>query len=743
MPVAIDSAAPTWFRPCLPARRRRLAAAVSMAALMSATGAFAQSAAPGATVRLEEIVVDAHADRTASSGEAQARRRLDATAGGTAVVATESLAGKANVSIADTLNAIPGVVASSFLGGNDQPKIHIRGSGQQTNPVERGLLMLQDGLPINRADGSYIVGLIDPRRADFLEVYRGYTANRLGATVLGGAINFVSPTGSSAPGAEIAVEGGGFGDIRTSIQGGARKDNLDALVQYSYSHRDGYRDWNESERHNFNFNAGAKINEYVSTRFFAGYTKLGFEVPGPLSWNRMQADPTQAAPGPQAGGTDAGPNALRDKPRRDTEQFRVGSRTTATWDAHVVDAAFGYTYTDDVFRFPIATGFRLTEGGDFTTSLRYAYAPDKTAALPLFEATAMYVVGSADRLYANNINGNQTNTYGTNKLDADTLSLWSGFNVPIGALTVSPAIAYMHATRDNTDTFGATSWTYYSNTSAGVATPAGSATARNTSFSRSYDAFNPSLAFTYDLGPKNTVFAAVSRSFEAPTFDDLIEATGGNPNKSPNGFKTPDLKGQSATTTEIGWRGQLGRFAWDVTTYYSWIDDELIRLTDGAAAWTINADKTRHFGVELGGSVKITDQVSARITYAYQDFRFVDDPLYGNNRIAGAPRNFVLTALRYTHNPQWWVEGELQWVPDDIPVDNANTMFSQDWIIANLRTRYAFNAQYSAFAEVRNVFDANYAVSTLTVGKASNPATQAAFLPGDGRSFYVGASAKF
>jgi iron complex outermembrane receptor protein len=745
MPVTVESAALLRSRPRLSARRRGLVAAVSVAALTTATGAFAQSAAPGATVQLEEIVVDAQGERApASAGEAQARRRLDATAGGTAVVATESLAGKADLSIADTLNTVPGVVATSFLGGNDQPKIHIRGSGQQTNPVERGLLMLQDGLPINRADGSYIVGLIDPRQADFIEVFRGYTANRLGATVLGGAVNFVSPTGSQAPGAAISVEGGSHGDVRTSVQGGARKDDLDALVQYSFSHRDGYRAWNESERSNFNFNGGAKINEHISTRVFVGYTDLGFEVPGPLSWNRMKADPTQAAPGPiviGGVGTEPGPNALRDRPRRDTEQFRVGSRTTATYDAHVFDAAFGYTHTDDTFRFPVASGYRFTEGGDFTTSLRYAYAPDKTAALPLFEATAMYVTGSADRLYANNLRGTQTTAFGSNDLSADTLSLWSGFNVPLGAATVSPAISYMRAGRDNTDTFGGAARPRITNANAANGAPA-LAPGSNTSFSRSYDAFNPSLALTYQLAPKNIVFAAVSRSYEAPTFDDLIEATGGQPNTSPTGFLTPDLKGQSATTIEAGWRGEAGRFAWDTVVYYSWIDDELIRLTDGSLNTTMNADKTTHFGVELGGGVKITDKVSARLTYTYQDFRFADDPVYGDNRIAGAPHHFLISALRYTHDAHWWVEGEVMWVPDDIPVDNANTLFSQDWAIVNLRGRYAFNAQYSAFAEIRNLFDENYAVSTLTLGRASR-ADQAAFLPGDGRSFYVGATARF
>lgn len=752
-PISRRSPTPVHVLPLLPTSRARgqvplprraLLAAVSVTALMTATGAFAQSAAPGSSVTLDELVVEAQGDRAGTPGtttEAEARRRLEATPGGTAVVDQRQLAGRADVSIADSLNIVPGVIATSFLGGNDQPKIHIRGSGLQSNPTERGLLILQDGLPLNRADGSYIVGLIDPRMADFFEVYRGYTANRLGATVLGGAINFVSPTGSGSPGVEVGVEGGSFGYVRTQVQGGARKDNLDAFVQYSYGQRDGYRDWNSSDRIIFNANAGAKLSDNVSTRVFAGYTDLGFEIPGPLSWNRMKADPTQAAPGPTVVNgvtTEAGPNAVRDKPRRDTEQARVGSRTTATFGANVFDLAIGYTHTDDTFRFPVGSGYRITNGGDFTTSLRYAYRPDAAAVLPLFETTAMYVVGNADRTYANNLRGIRTTNFGSNVLDADTLSVWSGFNVPVDAFTISPAISYMRATRDNLDTWGRAQRP----TVNAVTGATGAVAATDTSFSRSYDAWNPSLALLYNVSPNNVVFAAVSRTYEAPTFDDLIEASGGTPNTSPTGFSTPDLKGQSAVTAETGFRGNWDRFAWDVVTYYSWIENELIRTTNvSGAVSTTNADRTRHFGIELGGSVRITDALTARITYTFQDFRFWNDVLYGDNRIAGAPRHFLNTALRYTVNPQLWVEGEVQWVPDDTPVDNANTLFSEAFAIMNLRSQYKYDANWSGFAEVRNVFNTNYAASTLTVGRATS--TQAAFLPGDGRGVYGGIKARF
>ncbi|NVO16741.1 MAG: TonB-dependent receptor [Rhodoplanes sp.] len=745
-------------------------AAVSAAALVAAAGwaptaAFAQSAAPASTVTLDELVVEAPRERaparpgagtgasgppgpsapaapTESTAEAEARRRLAATPGGTAVVDQRQLAGRADVSIADSLNIVPGVIATSFLGGNDQPKIHIRGSGLQSNPTERGILILQDGLPLNRADGSYIVGLIDPRMADFFEVYRGYTANRLGATVLGGAINFVSPTGSGSPGVETSVEGGSFGYVRTQVQGGARKDNLDAFVQYSYGQRDGYRAWDGSDRIIFNANAGAKINENISTRVFVGYTDLGFEVPGPLSWARMKAFPTQAAPGPivvNGVATEAGPNAVRDKPRRDTEQARLGSRTTATFGANVLDLAVGFTHTDDTFRFPVGSGYRITDGGDFTTSLRYAYRPDAAAALPLFETTAMYVVGSAERTYANNLRGWRTTNFGSNTLDADTLSVWSGFNVPVDAFTISPAISYMRATRDNLDTWG----NALRPTVNAVTGATGAVAATNTSFSRSYDAWNPSLALLYTFAPGNVAFAAVSRTYEAPTFDDLIEASGGTPNTSPTGFLTPNLKGQSAVTAETGFRGSHDRFTWDVVTYYSWLTNELIRTTNIAGALsTTNADRTTHFGIELGGSVRIADDLTARLTWTYQNFRFANDALYGDNRIAGAPQHFVNAALRYTVNPKLWVEGEVQWVPDGVPVDNANTLFTQGFAVVNLRSHYKYDATWSGFAEVRNLFNENYAVSSLTIGRAVR-SDQAVFLPGDGRGLYAGVKARF
>ena len=523
------------------------------ALLIAPDAAQAQSAAAGSTVTLDEVVVEGAAGQgtggaaaggtTAVTPEAEARRRLEATPGATAVVGAEQLVGKADVTIADALNSVPGVIASAFLGGNDQPKIHIRGSGLQTNPTERGLLMLQDGLPINRADGSYVVGLIDARLADFIEVFRGYTANRLGAQTLGGALNFVSPTGSQKPGVEIDAEAGSFGYAMTTRQrrhppGQSRclrpgelfhPRRLSRLERLP-AHQCRLQCRRQAERHRLDPRllrlhrsrlpgAGAAVAPAVRDRPHPGRARAGCP------------------------GINAGPNSVRDQPRRDTAQTRGGSRTTASFGDSMFDVAFGYAWTDDTFRFPIGTGYRDTTGGDFTTTLRYAYQPDKSAALPLFEANALYVVGAAGRDYFINNQGAQSLQYGSNDFDAASLSVGAGFNVPVGAFTLSPAIAYQRATRDSADTYDPSTrprLVYNQNTGKWIWS---TRPATDTSFSRAYDAWTPSLGLSWHPATGQTMFAAMSRSFEAPTFDDLLEPTGGSPNASPIGFLTPDLQG--------------------------------------------------------------------------------------------------------------------------------------------------------------------------------------------------------
>ncbi len=716
----------------------------------------AQSAAPGSQVEMQTVVV---VGERLSPSEV-VRERVEALPGGGAVLDREEFADSARPTVSRALASVPGVVVQEFFGGNDQPRIQIRGSGLQQNPVERGVLVLQDGLPINRADGSYIVGFANPKQAESIEVYRGYLANRLGATVLGGALNFASPTGWQRPGTTASASVGSFGHRSLGLRSGGQWDKVDGLFEVDVNRRDGFRDYNDSERVSVGGNVGFAVSENVSSRLFVRYTDLGFDVAGPLTKSGLKANPRRVHTGPQVtptGPINPGPNVIRDRPRRDARQFIIGSRTSVTRDAHLIDFGVGYSHTDDTFRFPVSSGVRSTEGGDFTAVVRYAYGPGENT-LPLFETTAQYTIGSADRRYAINQAGRSGATFGDSDLDASTLSLFAGLNIEVlPKWTLSPSISYSHAKRENDDRFAlATRPTIaFAPPNPTVSLPNGAVPTQSTSYSRSYDEWSPSLALSFRPDPTQTIFAAVSRSFEPPTHDDLIATIGGTPNSSPGrpnpgapfaaapAFSTPDLDAQTATTVEAGWRTRTERYAWEAITYWSWVDNELLSLRDvtGASLGAINADKTIHFGIELGGSTRLTDRLAASAAYTYQDFRFDDDPIRGDNRLAGAPPHMLFASLRFDATPQSTIQGAVRWSPRKTPVDNMNTLYVDPYAVVDVRAEYRISPKLAVFGEVTNLFDKTYASSSLVVDQARPD--QAAFLPGDGRGFYVGVSASF
>ncbi|MFV0476373.1 MAG: TonB-dependent receptor family protein [Parahaliea sp.] len=721
-------------------------------AFMTPTLVLAQSATPGTTV-LEEVIVSAHRDTLTT--------RISALAGGAALIVTDDIPETANLSVSRALATTPGVIVQDFFGGNDQPRIQIRGSGLQQNPVERGVLVLENGLPINRADGSYVVGLANPAMADSIEVYRGYLANRLGATVLGGALNFISPTGRSAPGGRLAISGGSFEQVTTLGQYGWQNDKTDALLQFDFNRRDGYRDYNESERTRLGGNIGLQLNDNVNIRFFSNYTDLEFDVVGPLSKTQMKDDPEAVHQGPTIsadGMMNPGPNVIRDQPRRKAEQWLVGTRASGHFGAHIVDLALGYSGSDDSFRFPISSGVRETKSDDITSALRYAYKPDNTSTLPLVEITAQYSTGSADRDYFLNQSGSKGARFGTNELEADTTSLSINLHIPLGRnVTLSPVLAYSDASRDNDDLYRLPTrpTIAYNPAQPDMQLPNGAVPTLSNSYNFDYDGWSPALGVNWQVNDSNMLFAAASRSFEPPTHDDLLATVNGTPFSSagrpapPNpalaaaAFATADLKAQRATTVETGWRGSQGIWRWDGTLYYAWVDDELLSLRDlsGVALASANADETRHLGAEMALTAQFTSELQVQMVYNYQDFRFHNDSQRDDKRLAGAPRHWMYLSANYAFNRQWSAAANLRWVMEKYPVDNMNTLYNDDYAIFGLRSDYVFSERLSFFIEASNLFDENYASSTLIVDQARPD--QAAFLPGDGRAFYTGLRMQF
>jgi len=737
---------------------RELLAGIAAIAMVSGAAATAQETEdePPAEREMDVIVVYGERPSLTNDPTALSRARLSEIAGATAVIGPDERLGEANLSVADAIGGAPGVITQNFFGGNDQVRIQIRGSGLQQNPTQRGVLLLQDGLPLSRADGSYIVSSLEPDASNTIEIYRGATGARMGAATLGGAVNFISLTGRDAQDTRIAVEGGSFGTVTGRAAYGNQFGPWDVRGTVVSGSRDGFREpFNDSDRTAVLVNSGYRFSEALEARFYIDYVDLGFDVTGPLTATALENDPRGVHPGPTVtpnpGGmppflvSEPGPNVPRDMPRRDAEKLRLSARTTYIDGLNEIDVGATYADTDEAFRFPVSAGVRDTEGYDVALDARYTRYAQGEAAVPVLELSAHYIAGDHDRRYFHNEFGSTGALFSDNSLSAETLSL-NAFGTLIidERWRLTAGLNYIYATRDNDDVFG--SATRPTLRLGGPPPPPlpPAVPAEDTSFSRDYTGFNPNVSLSYAWRPRNLAFISISRSYEPPTFEDLFATTGGTPNSGPLGFATPDLEAQSGYTLEVGARGEEGPIAWDIVVYRSWLDNELLSLRDatGVPLGTRNADDTRRTGVELGLAARFSDWASGRVAYTYQDFAFDDDPFFDDNALAGAQPHTLNAQVTFEPLAGLTLTPNLIWVAGDTPVDNANTLFRDGYALLGFQARYRTpNQRISVFVDARNLTDESYASSSL-VTDIANP-TQAAFLPGDGAAVYGGVEFRF
>ena len=183
--------------------------------LLTTSLSFAQ------TSELEPLVVQAEKKTktiTQSSLE-EDQTELAKVPGGTETIDAERYLTGRSSTLADTFFLSPGIVAQPRF-GSDEARISIRGSGLQRTFHGRGIRFMQDGIPLNLADGGFDMQSIDPLTASHVNVWRGGNALANGSSTLGGAIDYLSNTGYSAPGYSTRLEAGSYDYLRTRLAAG-------------------------------------------------------------------------------------------------------------------------------------------------------------------------------------------------------------------------------------------------------------------------------------------------------------------------------------------------------------------------------------------------------------------------------------------------------------------------------------------------------------------------------------------
>lgn len=652
-----------------------------------------------------------------------ALKQITLIPGGVDIIDAESYkTGRANT-FQDVLGFSPGVYIQPRF-GSEESRLSIRGSGIQRTFHLRGMMLLQDGIPINQADGGADFQSIDPVMYRYTEVYRGANALQYGAATLGGAINFVSPSGYDAPALQARISVGSFGYRKVQFSTAGSLDMTDYYISYAGYQQDGFRDHAEQKNHRLSGNVGMRISDDVETRFYLTIADSDSFLPGNLTKAQLNAKPEQSS-------------ALANDNKRDFPLYRFSNTVTYLINENTrLEANLFYAWKSlfhpifqvlDIKSKDYGGHFRLINEaplGEYRNQFTMGYNP---------------LIGKQqDNRFVNAKRfGNGIDTRGAATRLSETkavtheLFLENQFYFKPDLALVAGA-QYTRTTREvNGTNFG-----FF-----GTSTPS------VIQQDKIYSGFSPKVGMRWDIADNTQAYSNISRSFEPPSLAELTGSfTGGLANE------------QTATTFEMGTRGNRGDWRYDLVYYKAKVEGELLTLSDPAgsgASTTANSPAdTTHQGLELGWTFT-GKQWQWRNSLAWNDFTFdadvtlsavdtngdgvSDTGLAGGqgNQLGGIPEWIYRTELLYQWVDGYYAGPTLEWVPEDWAVDHANTLFADRYQVLNFKWGQRLKTGLSWYIEGRNLSAETYAATTGVILNA-NGSDQAQFLPGDGRSIYVG-----
>ncbi|CAD5108407.1 Vitamin B12 transporter BtuB [Pseudomonas carbonaria] len=672
----------------------------------------AVQAEEGVDPRLATVVVTGN---KASEAE-QARAELDKVAGSVRVIDNKEVERGRAQNAEDVLAYQPGVFAQA-TSGTGANKISIRGSGLNTfyQGYVMGIKFLYDGMPISGPGGTQ-EDMLNMAAVDYTEVLYGANAFAHTALSLGGAINFVTHTGYTSPGARVRLDVGSFGYRKQELSYGGVSGDSDYFVAVLHNERDGFQDDTPNRGKDFIANFGHAFSPKLDTRLIVRYREEKLLNGSTLTKEQIEHDPTH--------------NRLLSD-RRKNGTTLISSKTTYTFDDDSkLEVGLGYN------NYPLHNGWRYAataqdwHSTDLNTVIRYLRTGDRLFGLPsdttlTFSDTRLidgdvtgYRQSDWVKVRHTDYTGSRDTVFALgNELQLDD-QYW--LSTGLSLINIDRTARIQYSITPNTSTFP-----------------------DNVSYNDWHVA--PRIGLRYQLSPEVQLFGNVSRSIDPPVT--WQHGSTANPYLRP-------LDPQKGTTVEFGVRGSAGIFDGSLAIYRSWITDELLTVvispatpTSDAVTANANASDTIHQGIEAGLDTRLWessrgDSIVLRQAYTFNDFYYRNDDEFGDNELPSLPRHYYQAELQYRHS-QGFYAGISVRSASSYYVDYANTLKAPSYTIWGAKVGYDDPGErWSVYLDARNLTDENYVTAANTAYDLKG-VDSPNFYAGDGFGVYAGVSYRF
>ncbi|MCB0760333.1 MAG: TonB-dependent receptor plug domain-containing protein [Flavobacteriales bacterium] len=636
--------------------------------------------------------------------------------------ATVEVLEQSQISIADqsslksSLELLPGVqYEERGMGGSR--RLSIRGSSYRSPFAIRNVKMYYDGIPLTGPDGHTPMEIVEPNDLSQVEVIKG-PAGTIYGSGNGGVLHFRSKwTNIDTLGAYAGQQSvvGDFGYLKTNVWGGVQSPKTAIRVSAVHQESDGYRNQESNSKDQVTVVGQFVPGDRYRARLLALYYHGNWGLPGGLTHDQFNTDPTQAV----AFSDSIDAAVYRDRTMFGFNQmFRILDHltnetvlftywtskenpygTSPFFNGYKDESATGYG-ARSVFKWSTANWDRqqleVQAGGEFQTERweirEYGYEG--------------YTIGQAKYF-------NQTKNVASLLFGQVSYNHFRwGTHVELGVSNAS---------------------TEYRNKGVYYAEPS---VPLNVDLEFG-NAWLPRVGVNQRFGNHLNGYAQWSMGNAIPTLFDVIDVESG-------AFNTA-LQAERGKNFEVGMRGSWweNRVHTQLATYRFAIRNALVPLSDGQFH---NVGSIQQNGVELVTRLILVqnnaywiNRLEYHLAYASQDYQFTDyaqgEGNLRDNYLPGVSRNTLAQQLDLNFTRYFALNIRHYWY-DTMPLDDGNTQWSDAYHILNIRAAHEGNFggfQYEIHGGLNNVLDTPYsgfAAINAVGGKYYNPAP--------GRYWYAG-----
>ncbi|WP_343695650.1 TonB-dependent receptor [Flavobacterium sp.] len=614
--------------------------------------------------------------------------------------------------ISTVINTIPGVFmqSSNFT----TTRISIRGIGARTTYGTNKIRAFYGSIPLTSGNSETVIDDIDLENLNQIEIIKGPLSSVYGAG-LGGAI-LISPqlskNGNQSAG--ISSVFGSYGLLKNSLNFSLDEKSGSLNISYHNLKTDGWRENSAYNREGITLAGELFRKKNSKLTYFSNYTYLKAFIPSSINKTTFENNPESGAP-----------TWVASKGYKEYKSTLGGLAYDFSINENLKNSTSVFiNYKDsneprpfDILRqYTFATGARTQFSGDFKIG---KIKNNFIAGIEYFTDT--YKGNTFENLYQQNnglgsLQGDQLTETGQKR---HFYNIFSQLRTLLSEQFEIQAGLNYNKTKFNLDNYS-----------------------ENTNQDYSYDGiFSPQLSFLFKPNSLKTIYFSVSRGFSLPATEETLTS---------EGKINTDIKPENGYNFEIG--GKLYFFNknlyTEIAVYRMEIKDLLVAKRVGDDQYVgLNAGKTFHEGIEItlnhNWSINRFFSLNSYLSGSlgnYEFKEFVDNGNdYSGNKLTGVAANKINAGITFNTNIGFYFSADYQFV-DEIPMNDANTAFSDSYNLINLKTGYRFEifpklTTHFAFG-INNVTNSKYASLILPNAVAVGNASPRYYYPGLPVNYY-------